>query len=177
MRRFVLAVLIGAPIVALDAQAPAAPDTAARRAAMQKLAFLAGDWVGPATANMPGGPLRMQQTEWVRYKLGGQILVVEGVGRLLAGETPGDTVFNAFAIVDWTPQHGYRMRSTTLEGRSGEFPLEVSDSGFVWATSAQGGRVRYTMRLTPAGEWHEVGEYLREGAPAIKVIEMRLKRR
>lgn len=176
MRQFVLAAFCVAPLLAANAQAPAAPDTAARRAAMQRLAFLEGDWAGPATAMLREGPMPFQQTEWVRFKLGGQILVVEGVGRVLTNGTPGDTTFNAFAIIDWTPDRGYRLRSTTREGRSGEFPLEVSDSGFVWSMPAPGGQVRYTMRLTPAGEWHEVGEYLREGAPAVKAIEMKLRR-
>jgi hypothetical protein len=172
--RFLLLSLL--PFALASAQ-PAAPDTAARRKAMEKLAFIAGDWAGEASAMMgPNNFTRMWQTEWVRYKLNGQILVVEGVARRLAAAGLADTAFAAWATIDWAPERGYVMRSTTLEGRTGEFPLEVSDSGFVWNFTFPAGRVRYTMRLTPAGEWYERGEYTRDGTQWFPTMQMRLKR-
>jgi len=52
------------------------PDTAAQREAMQKLSFLVGTWKGPATAYLPTGPVKVEQTEQVQYKLGGLIMLV-----------------------------------------------------------------------------------------------------
>jgi hypothetical protein len=178
MLRFRLAtaatLLFGAQLLAQ----PAMVDTAARRKAMEKLAFLVGDWGGEATAMVAGGQqLKMWQVEWVRPKLKGQILAVEGMGRRLLAGGPADTLFNAWATIEWTPEKGYMMKSTTMDGRSGEFPLTVSDSGFVWGIDIpSGGKVRYTMRLTPAGEWSENGQYTRDGTTWYPVMDMRLKR-
>lgn len=173
---------IGVVIVAAAVTTPvlsqqAAADTAARRAAMDRIAFMAGDWAGDAWAMLgPGQRLELRQTEWVRRKVGGHVMLVEGLGRRLTDGAPRDTVFNAVATVDWLPERGYVMRSFTLEGQQGEFPLEVSDSGFVWGFDVQGGRIQYTMRLTPEGQWHERGEFIR-GEQAFPIFEMRLTRR
>jgi YD repeat-containing protein len=93
-----------------------------------------------------------------------------------SGSGPDDTAFNAWAVLDWTPERGYLMRSNTLDGRYGEFAVQLSDSGFVWGTQFPGGQIRYTMRLTPAGEWHEQGEYTRDGTRWFPTVEMRLRR-
>jgi len=160
----------------LAAQAPALPDTAARRMAMDSLGFLVGDWGGEAWVLTPSGRQRIWQTETVRRKLGGQVLLIEGLGRLLTEDGPADTVFQALAVVQWTPEDGYRMRSTTREGRSGEFDLELTSDGFVWGIAVPSGRVQYTMTRTPDGEWLERGVFVRDGAPPVPMIEMRLRR-
>jgi hypothetical protein len=152
-------------------------DTAARRDAMARLAFLVGDWEGIAWHQTPTQRDSLWQTERVRYKLRGQILLIEGLGRRWTGTaTPGDTAFNAVAIVDWLPERSYAMRSHTLDGREGTFPIEVSDSGFGWGVEFPGGRIRYTMRLTPAGEWSERGEFSRDGERWFPTFEMLLRR-
>jgi hypothetical protein len=156
---------------------PVMVDTAARRKAMDKLAFLVGDWGGEATAFTQAGQMKLWQSEWIRPKLKGQILAVEGMGRRLLASGPADTLFNAWATIEWTAEKGYMMKSVTLDGRSGEFPLTVSDSGFVWGIDLpQGGKVRYTMRLSPSGEWMENGQYTRDGSTWYPVMDMRLKR-
>ena len=163
---------------ALSAQMPAMPDTAAKRKAMDKLAFIVGDWGGEATAMVGRGQqVRVYQTEWVRRKAMGQVIAVEGLGRRL---TPGgltDTLFNAFAVIDWAPERGYFMRSNVADGRYGEFPLTVTDNGFVWGFEIPGGmgRVRYTMTLTD-GLWHEKGEFTRDGTQWFPTMEMSLKK-
>jgi hypothetical protein len=144
---------------------------------MERLAFLVGEWAGPAWYQTgPGGRDSLWQTEDVRFKLRGQILLVEGVGRRGRPGSLGDTAFNAVAVLDWLPARGYAMRSHTLDGRGGTFPLEVSDSGFVWGFDVAGGKVRYTMRLTPTGEWHERGDFSRDGDRWFPTFEMRLRR-
>ena len=163
---------------ALGAQAPAMPDTAAKRKAMEKLAFIVGDWGGEATAMVGRGQqVRVYQTEWVRPKAMGQVLAVEGLGRRLTAAGLTDTLFNAFAVIDWAADRGYFMRSNVADGRYGEFPLTVTDNGFVWGFDLPGGvgRVRYTMALTD-GLWHEKGEFSRDGTQWFPTMEMRLKK-
>ena len=161
----------------LQAQTPVMPDTAARRQHMQKLGFLVGRWTGPAWAAIRGGQrLEMLQAENVRYKLGGQVLLIEGLGRRLTDGEPGDTVFNAVAVVDWQPEKGYVMRSWTLAGTQGEFLLTLTENGFTWGFDISGGSVRYTMEMTPEGVWHEVGRFSRDGKEGMPVVELTVKR-
>lgn len=172
---FALAV---APFASAAAQAPPQVDTAAKRRAMEKLSFLVGDWQGEAMAvTGPGRQVRVWQTEWVRPKLKGQILAVEGLGRLLTDTGPTDTLFNAWAVIDWAPDRGYFMRSNVLDGRVGEFPVHVTERGFVWGFEVPGGQVRYSMVLTPQGQWHERGEFSRDGQRWFPSMEMRLDRK
>jgi hypothetical protein len=182
MKRVLLTVLGLAALVvpgtaAAQAQGALA-DSSARRVAMDRLSFLEGDWTGDAwVAQGPGRRLELRQEESVRRKVGGQILLVEGVGRRLTDGVPGDTAFNAVGVIDWAPDGGYRMRSYILSGQRGDFPLTLADSGFAWGYDQPRGRVRYTMRLTPEGRWHEVGEYSPDGQRWFPVFEMTLTRR
>lgn len=162
----------------LGAQAEAS-DPAARRTAMQKLAFFVGEWSGDARRSM--GPGRMEtfrQTERVRFALSGQVLVIDGIGRVLAGSTPGDTAFQAFGVLDWRPERGYQLRSMTHEGREGTFALTLlpDERGVQWGFEVPGGKTRFTMRLTPEGDWHETGEFSPNGQQWIPMLDMRLRR-
>lgn len=171
------AILLLASTSLAAAQMPSAPDTAARRKAMDKLHFLLGDWGGEATAVVGRGQqVRVFQTEWVRRKVGGQVIAVEGLARRYTPEGLKDTVFNTLGVIEWLPERGYFMRSHVMDGRSGEFPVTVSDSGFVWGFEVPGGRVRFTMMVTPAGEWYEKGEFTRDGSQWFPTMEMRLKK-
>lgn len=159
---------------------PSASDPAARRQAMQRLAFLVGEWSGDArTTTGPGRTLNVRQTESVRFVLGGQALVIEGVGRELANGVPGDTVFHAFGVLDWRPERGYQLRSMTLEGREGVFPVEVATgepAGISWGFEVAGGRTRFIMRIEPDGTWHERGEFSRDGTQWFPTMELRVRR-
>lgn len=158
---------------------PVASDPVARREAMQRLAFLVGSWSGDARMTLgPGRTESFRQTEQVRFAVGGQVLVIEGIGRALKDGTPGDTAFQAFGMIDWRPERGYQLRSMTHEGREGTFvvtPL-AEGQGFTWGFEVPGGRTRYTIRLTPEGEWHERGEFSRDGQQWFPTMEMRLRR-
>ncbi|RZJ04580.1 MAG: hypothetical protein EON89_07095 [Brevundimonas sp.] len=79
--RFVLAaVLLAAPLSA-QAQMPASPaGSPAQREALDRLAFLDGEWRGTATVHGPGGTTVLTQTERVGPMLGGSVRVIEGRG-------------------------------------------------------------------------------------------------
>jgi hypothetical protein len=158
---------------------PAASDPVARREAMQRLAFIVGEWSGDARMTLgPGRTENFRQTERVRFALGGQVLVIDGIGRTLKEGSVGDTAFQAFGVLDWRPDRGYQLRSMTHEGREGTFAVTplAEGQGFVWGFEVPGGRTRYTIRLTPEGEWHERGEFSRDGQQWIPTMEMRLRR-
>jgi hypothetical protein len=148
------------------------------REAMRRLAFLEGEWEGEAWIESgPGERRRLRQTETVRYSNSGHVLVIQGTGWESEAGGAERMAFNAVAVVSHAADAGYRMRSYTMEGRTGDFELTVSDSGFVWGMEFPAGRVRYTMRLTPEGEWREVGEFFRGEAPGRTVIELRVRKK
>lgn len=169
--------------VALLALAPALaaaqPPGQANRDALKKLAFLEGKWAGPATAHHGPGPgLTLRQTEDVQLRVSGTVLVIEGIGR---GKRPGSdqeaVLFNALAVISFDPAaKEYRMKAYRAEGLAVEPHLTVGDRGFVWGFRDEQHKVdvRYTMRLTDKGEWHEVGEVSLDGKTWRKTFEMTL---
>ena len=174
--RYLLLVLSLFVASASPAQAPPAagpwdPATrmAAQREAMRALAFLDGHWRGSAEA--PGsGPL--VQTERVGAMLDGTVRVVEGRGY----DPSGRTVFNALGVISYDPVRRTYAMHANASGYGGNFPLEVRPDGFSWSQPAgPGATIRYTATVRD-GEWHEVGERVAEGAPPVRMIELRLRR-
>ncbi|MEJ6790083.1 DUF1579 domain-containing protein [Brevundimonas sp. BR2-1] len=166
------AVLIAAPMAA-QAQTPASPNgSPAQRAALDRLAFLDGEWRGTATIHGPGGTMELTQTERVGPMLGGSVRVIEGRGYA----ADGSTQFNAMAIVSWDARAGkYGFRSYA-QGYSGDYAFEATEDGFRWETPAgPGARIRY-VAVVKDGTWHEVGTYVAEGQPPRGMIDMRLTR-
>lgn len=164
--------LLAAPF-AVAAQVPAQPaGSEAQRAAVGALDFLDGEWRGEAVITMPGGRMTLTQTERVGSLLGGSIKVIEGRGYA----ADGSTQFNAMAVLSWDERAGrYGFRSWA-NGHSGEYPFERTEDGFRWETPAgPNAKVQYVATVKD-GVWHEVGDYVAEGQPPRRFIEMRLTR-
>ena len=140
---------------------------------MRKLDWLVGEWKGEAVVRMgPGEPVRVQQVERVQSKLGGKVLLIEG-----QGTEDGKIVHDALAVISWDEAKKTHRFSTYLFNRpSAETTLEVTGpNSAVWGLDTPQGRMRYTMRLTEKGEWHEIGEFTRDGgATWVQFIDMRL---
>jgi hypothetical protein len=167
------AVALLAVCSAAVAQVPAQPaGSEAQRAALGALDFLDGEWRGEAVINGPGGRMTLTQTERVGSLLGGSIKVIEGRGYA----ADGSTQFNAMAVVSWDERAGrYGFRSWA-NGFSGEYPFERTEDGFRWETPAgPNAKVLYVATVKD-GVWHEVGDYVAEGQPPRRFIEMRLTR-
>lgn len=171
-----LAALGGLSIVPHTVGAQTLTDPDAARAAMESLAFLEGDWVGSGwTLDPQMGRVALRQMERVRRGADGTVLLIEGTGFSTAdGEAPA---FQALAVVAWTETEGYTMHSWVSDGRAGSRPFEVHPTGFTWSADFPGGRVEYSMELTPAGQWLERGTLYRDGADPMVVIEFQLERR
>ena len=166
------AALLTAPAGA-HAQMPASPNgSEAQRAAMDRLAFMDGEWRGQATVHGPAGPMTLTQTERVGSMLGGSIKVIEGRGYA----ADGSTQFNAMAMVSWDARAGrYGFRSYA-QGFSGDYVFEATDDGFRWETPAGPNAKMQYVAVVRDGTWHEVGTYVAEGQPPRQMIEMRLTR-
>ena len=166
------AALLTAPVGA-HAQMPASPNgSEAQRAAMDRLAFMDGEWRGQATVHSPSGTMTLTQTERVGSMLGGSIKVIEGRGYA----ADGSTQFNAMARVSWDARAGrYGFRSYA-QGFSGDYVFEATDDGFRWETPAGPNAKMQYVAVVRDGTWHEVGSYVAEGQPPRQMIEMRLTR-
>lgn len=155
----------------LAAQSPAGNEVDAQREAMQKLAFLSGRWSGPITVfRGPGEPLHLTQTETVKYKLDGLVLLIEGKST----SSDGKVLFGALATVSYDEDSkAYRIRAYN-GGHYVDTDLSVSSIGFSWAFTAGPMRIVNTMQLTAKGEWNENTEAVFATKPPRHSMEMLL---
>lgn len=149
-------------------------------AEMKKLDFLVGQWKGDGWIEFaPGQRRTFTQTETVQSKLSGLVLLIEGLGK---GKTSGSeqevTVHNALGVVSYDNQAKlFRWRAYQADGRSVDTEAKVTDRSLEWGFgNAQMGNIRFTIQLTEAGQWFEIGEVSRDGKNWKKFFEMTLQR-
>ena len=147
------------------------------RAALAPLAGLVGKWEGDARiVTGPGGQQVVRQYEDVVFGAGSTVVMIRGTGRATEAAERGTILFEAAAMLWFDPDSNrIRVRAHRAEGTSVETQADSKTDTLIWGFGMPGGRVRYTIAFTK-DEWHEVGHFLREGAPPVQVIEMRLKR-
>ncbi len=149
-------------------------DPTAHLEAMKKLDFLVGHWEGEGWSEYrPGQRHPFQSIEIVESKLGGELLLIEGLHK--NGEA---TVHHAFAMLSYDTRAGqYRFRSY-LSGRGGgNFEAKAPEEGVMqWGMETPGGQIRYTITLNDAGQWFEVGEMSQDGETWRQIFEMTLDR-
>lgn len=176
MKKIVALLMLLALPFAVEAQTPGA----AQRAEMKKLDFLLGRWQGEGWIVLGRGERRaFKQTETVQSKLHGLLMIIDGLGK---GKVPGSqeevVVHNAFAIASYdTEKKAFRWHAYRADGFVLDVDAAVSENSLVWGfRSPQGGDIRFTIRLTEKDQWHEVGEFSRDGKSWNKFFEMTLQR-
>jgi hypothetical protein len=176
--KHVLAVVVlalVAPSIA-RAQAPATNHLAE----MKKLEFMTGHWVGEASFQTgPGQRQTFSMDEVVQWELGGALLAVKGIGKTKpAAGAESRVIHNAFGAIFYNVATGrFTMRAYKSTGFFVDVEPKVGDRVVEWAyTDPRLGQVRYTMKLTERGEWHEVGEASRDGATWSTFFEATLRR-
>jgi hypothetical protein len=175
--RSALCVLCVIPTVAEGQGRDAPPEGARARAALAPLAKLVGEWEGDAKAMIgPGETITVRQREWVNYGAGSTVLIVRGQGTSLDAATKGEIMYEAAAMI-WSDDTGkLKMRAHRAEGLSVEPDMELKPDTLIWGFAVPGGRIRFTIAYGN-NEWHEVGHFIREGAPPITTVEMRLRKK
>lgn len=156
---------------------PDAEQSIARaRAALAPFAMLVGTWDGDARASTGRGAwMSVSQHEQVEWHSFGTVLIVRGTGRSTEGANKGEVIFEALATIWYDDAQGKVRMRTHVDGGSVEPELEVRPDTIIWGFPVTGGRIRYTIAIKD-GQWHEIGEFLREGAPPVETISMRLRR-
>jgi hypothetical protein len=142
--------------------------------AMQSCAFLAGHWAGEGWAAAgPGQRHTFHETESVEPRLGGLLLLIEGAG---TGPT-GQSTHGALAVMSYdAEQKQYRFRAYEQMGHYTDALAECHDNTLIWTLENGPATIRYTIKLTPQGQWHEVGMLVMKGAPEQQIFEMTLDR-
>ena len=156
---------------------PDAPRNIARaKAALAPFAMLVGSWEGDARGMGGRGQwVTVAQHEEVGWHAFGTVLFIRGTGRGTEAANKGEIVFEALATIWYDmEQDKVRMR-THVDGTSVEPEVEVRSDTIFWGFPVSGGRIRYTIAIH-GDEWHEVGHFIREGAPPVVTVDMRLKR-
>jgi len=177
MHHLVAGTAVAAALLAAAPSYGQMPDGSANRAAMAKLDFMVGTWRGDAWMVRGGERVQTAMTETVEPGLGGVVLQVEGRGVVPAadGGEPR-VVHHALGVISFDAQTGaYALRSYIATGQSGDFTLTLVEGGVRWSRSVPGGEIRNTA-LFANGEWHEVGEFSRDGATWTQIMEIRLRR-
>ncbi|MEP7337072.1 MAG: hypothetical protein ABI977_04960 [Acidobacteriota bacterium] len=150
-------------------------------AEMKKLEFLTGDWKGEGWIDMgPGGRSTFKQTEAVQSKLNGTVIIVEGLGTgKLASSGQEGVVHNALAVISYdSSAKKFLFRAFRADGNYIDANVTMGEKGLIWGfrNPQQGGEIRYTIKLTDAGQWLEIGEFSTDGKQWRKFFEMTLQR-
>jgi hypothetical protein len=176
MKRITALALLCVLYVTASAQEP----TATQKAEMSKLNFLVGNWKGEGWIVSPDGQRRtFRQTERIQSKLGGTAILIEGEGKSRVGDKGEEvTMFQSLAIINYDDRgKRYRFVSQTNQGYYMESEARVIEGGMEWGFRLpQGGRIRYTIKLTEKGEWFEIGEMTPDEKNWRKFHEMTLQR-
>jgi hypothetical protein len=152
------------------------PDVEAQRSAMKKLEFLVGKWQGHARVlRGPGELVELVQTEEAQYKLGGLLLIIEGLGRKKAG---GELLLQALGIVSYDDESTtYRMRAFN-DGRFLEAEVQLLDEGLglTWGFTLGDIKTKSVLRINEHGDWTELAEITIGSQPARKLLDLSVRR-
>lgn len=158
------------------AQLPRTPDIRAQRAAMKKLGFLVGKWVGEARVlRGPGEPVVLLQTEEAQFKLDGLILEIEGIGRTKLDNKP---VLEALGIISFDDETDtYHMRAFN-DGRFLETDVKLLEDGksLAWGFALGSIQTSSVLRINEKDEWTELAEITIDSQPTRKLMELTVKR-
>jgi len=158
------------------AQPMQTPNLEAQREAMKKLQFLVGRWSGEARLYRgQTEPYVLAQTEEAQYKLGGLILLIEGIGQ---SKADGKPALQALGIISYDDSNStYRMRAFN-DGRFLETGVRLLEdgAGLQWGFALGEIRTSSVLRINERGEWTELTEIAIGTQPARKFIELMVKR-
>jgi hypothetical protein len=158
------------------AQTPRTPDVEAQRIAMKRLGFLVGDWSGEATVlRGPGQFAELAQTESAQFKLGGLVLVIEGVG---VTKTDGKPVLQALGLISFDDETGtYTMRAFN-DGRWLETGVKLADgrNSISWGFTLGAFKTTTVLSINENGDWTEFGELIIGDRPPQKMMDLKVRR-
>lgn len=174
------AIVVLALLFALPNLLPAQTPVSEAQQAMKKLNFLVGQWKGEGWVQFgPGQRQTVNATETVQSRLGGEVLLIEGLGKSKGeGNQPEMTGHDAIAFFYYDSKAKvFRFQAHRAGGLAIDSEAKVTDRTFEWGfQDERAGTIRFTMKLTDKDEWFEIGEFSQDGKTWHKFLEMTLQR-
>jgi hypothetical protein len=179
MHRISLAIVLSLAAVMAGAQQPPEPTLEAQRAAMDKLAWMAGAWEGSAATQARDGERRSISQESIRRAAGGLAILLQGHHwRQLPDGSRGDVVLDTAGMITFDGAKGhYRFATQLQDGKAGDFDAEMTGQTLSWRIPLQGAHIRYDISRNERGQWSELGFYCRDGVECAPFFRMTLDRR
>jgi len=146
-----------------------------QRKAIKKLDFLVGKWAGEARLlRGPAESVELLQTEEAQYKLGGLIVVIEGVGRTTFG---GQPLLQAFGVISYDDENGTYCLRAFNDGRFLETQMKrwKGGKGMTWGFALGEIRTNSVLRINERGEWTEFAEVSIVSQPPKKLLELTVR--
>lgn len=161
------------------AQNPEAPNNAEK---MKVFAGWVGHWRGEGSMQQgPGESKHSTVDEHIEFKLEGNVVLVEGIGKTPDAATKTETItHHALGVLSYdqgTSQ--YKFKSYLNNGRSADAWFNVTgDNKYQWGFDVPGGsKIKYSITIDPTQKtWNEIGEFSRDGNTWMKFFEMNLKK-
>lgn len=166
---FIAAAFLAVP-AAMAAQTAAAPSQ------MAKLNFLVGMWQGHGwIMTGPGQRHTFKETETVTPKLDGDALLIEGLGKSTDADNAGKTIHRALAIASYDARtKAFRWYALQAGGSPVDTQARVAHNTLIWHMTIPNGKLRFTIKLNDKKQWHEVGQFSRDGKTWYPFFEMML---
>ncbi|MGI9148783.1 MAG: hypothetical protein ACR2IK_19925 [Chloroflexota bacterium] len=148
---------------------------------MQQVGFLEGQWQGDGWIAVASGRQTFVETETVTWKLSGAALLIEGRGtHAQPAAAEPIVVHDALAVLTYNASaERYDFRAYQADGGAVNADASVVDGTLVWGFQPDPTAptsIRYTISVSDAGEWHEVGELSPDGQAWRQFFEMTLHR-
>jgi len=127
------------------------------QAAISKLDFLVGNWAGPGTSyGADGTETRYQDTEFVRFDLDRNLLLINARGE----NSDGETTYSLHTVIHYDAKaQSYVYTPYSGKNPPRSFGCTLNDTPqFICLTQDQS--YRLTFQRLPDGRWNEFGERL-----------------
>ena len=162
----------------ISTQSSAQPSETVAKEKMKVFASWAGRWHGEGSTQMgPGDPKKSTVDEQLDFKLDGTVLLIEGVGKAVPGNS---VVHHALGILSFDQSDNqYKLNSYLKDGRSTQAWVKIiEDNKYQWGFDIPNGKIRYSITIDPAKKtWNEIGEISHDnGTTYSKFFEMNLKK-
>ena len=149
------------------------PDLAAQRAAMDRIADMAGEWAGEVEVMSPVAR-HVFQTEHIERDMNGLLLVIHGRG-YATPDHAGDPVFTAFGVISYDDRRGIYEFRVYNDGNAATAEARFLDDGRMqWLMNFAPVQIRFTI-TRDTSHWNEIGEMSHDnGATWSRTVEMNL---
>ena len=166
-------------IAALGLSVAAFAQSPAPTGELAKAAFLLGKWQGGGWIELgPNRRSEFRQFETISSRLGGDLIVMEGLGKRTAPDGTEIVTHEALGILSWdAKQQKALMRAYRAGGQFVDADVTLQPNRLTWQFRIAGvGDTRFTIVLDEQGRWFEIGEMSRDGAEWRKFFETTLSR-